>query len=81
MSPPRKAASTRLKDRWPKYSAAAREDCLGGEKQNPSYVELWTCMEMQPGGSLSLPPDADQSDATPPPGGRKPLPPHAQPKP
>ena len=49
------AARDKLTARWSHYSATARSACLGdGGGVAPSYVELWTCLEMQPGGSLSL---------------------------
>jgi hypothetical protein len=48
-------ARDKLGKRWPAYSASARSSCLGeGGGVPASYVELWTCLEMQPGGSLSL---------------------------
>jgi len=72
------AARDKLKERWPHYSAAVRSACLGdGGGVPPSYVELWTCLEMQPGGSLSL---QSGDNEAPPPAGWTPLPPHAQPK-
>jgi len=70
-------ARDKLKARWPHYNASARSACVGGGGGVPSsYVELWTCLEMQPGGSLSL--QSSDSDAAPPPGA-PPLPPHYQP--
>ena len=49
------AARDKLTGRWVHYSAAARSACLGdGGGVAASNVELWTCFEMQPGGSLSL---------------------------
>jgi hypothetical protein len=59
------AARDKLKDRWRQYTAAARSACVGGGGDvAPSYVELWTCLEMQPGGSLSL--QSSDSDEAPP---------------
>jgi hypothetical protein len=48
------AALDKLKAGWTHYSASARSACTGEDSIAPSYVELWTCLEMQPGGSLSL---------------------------
>jgi len=70
-------ALDKLKGRWVHYSASARFACLGDDSIAPSYVELWTCLEMQPGGSLSL--QSGDRDAAPANEGWKPLPPHAQP--
>ena len=71
------AARDKLATRWPHYSAAARSACLGdGGGVAASNVELWTCFEMQPGGSLSL--QSSDNAAAP---GLSPAPPHAQPKP
>jgi len=73
------AAREKLAARWTHYSAVARSACLGDGGGVPaSNVELWTCLEMQPGGSLSL--QSSESDAAPP-SGFSPLPPHAQPRP
>lgn len=72
-----KDALDRLKGRWVHYSASARSACQGGDTLAPSYVELWTCLEMQPGGSLSLQSGASDAAA---PDGWKPLAPHEQPK-
>jgi hypothetical protein len=73
------AARDKLAGRWPHYSAVARSACLGDGGGVPaSYVELWTCLEMQPGGSLSL--QNGDNEAAPAPG-FSPLPPHAQPRP
>ena len=73
------AARDKLAARWPHYSAAARSACLGdGGGVAASNVELWTCLEMQPGGSLSL---QSGDNAAVPASGLSPLPPHAQPKP
>jgi hypothetical protein len=73
------AARDKLVGRWPHYSAVARSACLGDGGGVPaSYVELWTCLEMQPGGSLSL--QSGDNEAAPAPG-FTPLSPHAQPRP
>lgn len=49
------AARDKLKGRWSHYSATARAACReDGAGVAASYVEMWTCLEMQPGGSLSL---------------------------
>ena len=49
------ATREKLTARWPHYSAVARSACVGdGGGVGLSNVELWTCLEMQPGGSLSL---------------------------
>jgi hypothetical protein len=75
------AARDKLNDRWTHYTASAHSACDGGSTGNgmiaPSYVELWTCLEMQPGGSLSL--QSGDRDAAPA-AGSSPLPPHVQPK-
>jgi hypothetical protein len=72
------AAREKLAARWPHYSAAARSACLGDGGGVPaSNVELWTCLEMQPGGSLSL---QSSDDAAAPASGWSPLPPHVQPR-
>jgi len=48
-------ARDKIKAGWAHYSAAARSACREDNSGVPtSYVELWTCLEMQPGGSLSL---------------------------
>lgn len=46
----------KLQRAWPKYSAEARSSCSEDGGFSLSYVELWTCLEMQPGGSLSVEP-------------------------
>jgi hypothetical protein len=70
------AARDKLAARWPHYSAAARSACLGdGGGVAASNVELWTCFEMQPGGSLSLQSSAAAAgpgSSTLPPRGKKP---------
>jgi hypothetical protein len=73
------AARDKLAGRWSHYSAVARSACVGdGSGVGLSNVELWTCLEMQPGGSLSL---QSGDNAAAPALGLSPLPPHAQPKP
>jgi hypothetical protein len=69
----------KLTARWPHYSAAARSACLGDGDGGvaTSNVELWTCLEMQPGGSLSLQPG---DNAAVPASGLSPLPPNARPQ-
>jgi hypothetical protein len=72
------ATRQKLTERWSHYSAAARAACVGdGGGVGLSNVELWTCLEMQPGGSLSL----QSSDAEAPGAAPSRLPPHAQPTP
>ena len=49
------AARDKLRSRWSHYSAAARATCVQDGAGVPvSYVEMFVCLEMQPGGSLSL---------------------------
>jgi hypothetical protein len=50
-----RAAYDQLRQKWPRYSAKARVTCAepGGGAQI-SYVELQTCLDMQPGGSLTV---------------------------
>jgi hypothetical protein len=73
------AAHDKLAARWPHYSAAARSACLGDGDGGValSNVELLTCLEMQPGGSLSLQPG---DNAAVPAASLSPLPPHAKPQ-
>jgi hypothetical protein len=67
------AARDKLAARWPRYSATARSACIfEGGGVPTSNVELWTCLEMQPGGSLSL--QSSGNDAVPA-SGLSPLPP------
>ena len=72
------ATHDKLAARWPQYSAAARSACLGDGDGGValSNVEIWTCLEMQPGGSLSL---QRGDNAAVPASGLSPLPPHAKP--
>ena len=72
------ATHDKLAGRWSHYSVAARSACLGDGDNGGvalSNVELWTCLEMQPGGSLSLQ-SGDNGAA-----GAPPVTPQAQPKP
>ena len=70
------ATREKLVARWPHYSAVARSACVGdGGGVGLSNVELWTCLEMQPGGSLSLQSsdeDAASGSSALPPRGKKP---------
>jgi len=56
-------ASDQLRRKWTKYSPDAHEACTQTGQYSFSYVELLTCLEMQPGGSLSI--------QAPPRGGRR----------
>jgi hypothetical protein len=48
-------AFEQLRQSWAKVPAAAREICAEPDNGVPfSYVELQTCLEMQPGGSLTV---------------------------
>jgi hypothetical protein len=47
-------ARDQLQAKWTRYSPAAQAACAGSGGVTLSYVELLTCLEMQPGGSLSL---------------------------
>ena len=72
------AARDKLAGRWTHYSATARSACLGdGGGVAASNVELWTCLEMQPGGSLSL---QSSENAAAPAADPSALPPHVQPR-
>jgi hypothetical protein len=51
-----RAAYNELRQKWARYSAAARVSCAEpGDGSAISYVELQTCLDMQPGGSLTGP--------------------------
>jgi hypothetical protein len=52
-------ALDQLRKKWAHYSASAQSACVGADVVTLSYVELLTCLEMQPGGSLSLPGGSD----------------------
>jgi hypothetical protein len=47
-------ALDQLRAKWTHYSAAAQDACGASGGITLSYVELLICLEMQPGGSLSL---------------------------
>jgi hypothetical protein len=50
-----RSAFDALKRQWAHYSAGARATCVWPDSGlPPSYVELQTCLEMQPGGSLAV---------------------------
>ena len=51
-----RAAYDKLRQKWARYSAKARVTCAEpGDGAQISYVELQTCLDMQPGGSLTIP--------------------------
>ena len=51
-----RAAYDELRKKWPRYSAKSRVTCAEpGGGAAISYVELQTCLDMQPGGSLTVP--------------------------
>jgi hypothetical protein len=51
-----RAAYDELRKKWPRYSAKSRVTCAEpGHGAAISYVELQTCLDMQPGGSLTVP--------------------------
>jgi hypothetical protein len=75
-------ARDQLKQNWSKYSAAAHAECSEDGGFSPSYVELRTCLEMQPGGSLSMEGVTGRPAAGAAPSGLAPgFAPHEQPKP
>jgi hypothetical protein len=47
-------AKEQLRRNWTKYSPDAHAACTEEGGLSPSYVEWLTCLEMQPGGSLSI---------------------------
>ena len=50
-----RAAYDQLRQKWARYSAKARVTCAEpGDGAQISYVELQTCLDMQPGGSLTV---------------------------
>src|SRR5271154_1545943 len=50
-----RAAYDQLRQKWARYSAKARMTCAEpGDGAQISYVELQTCLDMQPGGSLTV---------------------------
>jgi hypothetical protein len=48
------AAKQKLQGKWKQYSLAAHAACSETGGFSFSYVELQVCLEMQPGGSLSM---------------------------
>jgi hypothetical protein len=73
-------ARDQLRQNWSKYSVAAHAECSEDGAFSPSYVELRTCLEMQPGGSLSM--EGTRPAAGLAPSGLAPgFAPHEQPKP
>jgi len=48
------SARDQIQSKWTKYSASAHAACAETGGFSLSYVELMTCLEMQPGGSLSI---------------------------
>jgi hypothetical protein len=49
------AARDQLRQKWARYSSAARMTCAEPGGVPISYVELQTCLDMQSGGSLAKP--------------------------
>ncbi len=49
------AARDALRQKWARYSSAARVTCAEPGGVPVSYVELQTCLDMQSGGSLTKP--------------------------
>ncbi len=49
------AALDQLRQKWARYSPEARMTCAEPRGVPISYVELQTCLEMQTGGSLTVP--------------------------
>jgi hypothetical protein len=47
------AARDELRQKWSHFSANMRETCAEPPGVTFSYVELLTCLEMQPGGDLT----------------------------
>ncbi len=47
-------AREQLRQKWTKYSPDAHDACAEDNVFSFSYVELLICLEMQPGGSLSI---------------------------
>jgi hypothetical protein len=48
-----RAARDELRQKWSRFSAEMRETCAEPPGVTFSYVELLTCLEMQPGGDLT----------------------------
>jgi hypothetical protein len=46
-------AMEQLRKNWASYSSDALEACAEDNASSFSYVEMLTCMELQPGGSLT----------------------------
>jgi hypothetical protein len=61
-----KTARDQLRQEWPHFSALARDTCAEPAGVTFSYVELLTCLEMQPGSQfgISQPPGASTSQAS-----------------
>jgi hypothetical protein len=63
-----KAAREDLRQKWNHFSANAKETCALQKGIAFSYVELLTCLEMQPGSAFNSPPmpgsDPNAPDAT-----------------
>ena len=79
-------AKAQLQTKWRHYSVSAHQACDDQDGFSPSYVELRTCLEMQPGGSLSMqstgaPSGGMPGDATSGAGLAPGVKPHQQPKP
>jgi hypothetical protein len=49
-----RTAFDELQRKWARYSTDARATCAEPDGAPISYVELQTCLEMQPGGSLTI---------------------------
>jgi hypothetical protein len=62
-----KDAKDQLQRKWTQYSRAAHDACAETGGFSFSYVELHTCLEMQPGGSLSTQNPAPPVARRPPP--------------
>jgi hypothetical protein len=65
-----KTARDDLREKWSHFSANAQETCAEPKEATFSYVELLTCLEMQPGSAFNSPSmpagDLDAPDATSP---------------
>ena len=48
-------ARDELKQKWGSFSATAKNDCAEPKGVSFSYVELLTCLEMQPGSDFATP--------------------------
>jgi hypothetical protein len=59
-----KAARDDLRQKWSHFSANAQETCAVPKGVAFSYVELLTCLEMQPGAPSNRPSMPDALDAT-----------------